>query len=266
MSLRAAANHSRRGQELPPDAVGGEVRGTRLTPWQALSQMGWLTALLAGAGGLAIANIVNQPPFKAHAFALPVLTGWGSFLAFGLSIELCIAQVVWQQRRWRTSTLILMAGGLSNLASSGASSLLMVASSWSAQGLIAASPTALFSMSIGTMGALYCLIAPKPQGRSNGGASALGEAGDALGATFIVTAATGGLAFVMGAGLSLIPGVGVRAGILVQLGGAAFIGAAIFYLGLRTGVREYCRAGIAILGGFALAGLMSLASWAAASI
>lgn len=257
--------------------------GERLTFGEALKDFGWFTLLFTAVIGgtsvlallesvfvqqeliavfqwivdgynriAALAGAIVEPLFRPALQALNDAFGWELHLAphwrplfiLGMVMVMGLARGAWRSGNRKDAVFAVVVIGLGALIGALVSGLLPLSGGWWAQGLGAAAPAMALFVFFGLAGVL---AGGDPADNTPLGAAAL----------FILIA--GALAFVMGAGLSFVPGLSAGAGVLALAIIIALFGAGFLWLGLHNNDRGDATLGLTILGGFASAGLVLVA-------
>jgi hypothetical protein len=170
---------------------------------------------------------------------------WRSLFVLGMLLVLGLARGAWRSGHRRDAALAVLVIGVGALAGALVSGLLPLAGGWWAQGLGAALPTiALFA---------FFGIAAALSG---------GEEKTPVGAAVLFVVIAGALAFVLGALLSLVPGLAAGAGVLSLALMIGLFGAGFLWNGLRNNDPGDAVLGLIVLGGFVSAGMVLIADLA----
>lgn len=172
---------------------------------------------------------------------------WRPLFILGMVLVIGLARAAWRAGHRLEAVLAITVIGAGALAGAIVSGLMPQDGGWWAQGLGAAAPTlALFSF----FGGAAALSGGDPAERTPLAAAVL----------FIVI--SGAFAFVLGAALSLVPGLATGAGVLALALIIATFGAGFLWGGLINNDRSDAVLGLTILGGFASAALVLVADFA----
>jgi hypothetical protein len=175
---------------------------------------------------------------------------WRPLFILGMVLVIGLARAAWRSGERREALLGIVFIGAGALIGAFISGLMPLEGGWWAQGLSAALPTlALFSF-FGLAGVI-----------------AGGDPADAtpLGAALLFIFIMSGLAFVLGAGLSFVPGLAAGAGVVALAAIIALFGAGFLWYGLAHNDRSDAALGLTVLGGFASAALILIADIAVKS-
>lgn len=257
---------------------------TRLTFGEALKEFGWFallfTTVIGGASVLAllesvfvdhrlvalfqwivdgysrittVVGAVFEPLFQPVVawingqlhLQLHLAPHWRPLFILGMVLVMGLARMAARAGEVWEAFLAVIVIGAGALIGSLISGLMPQDAIWWSQGLGAAVPTiAIF----GFFGAAAAMSGGDPADRTPLG----------MAVAFILIA--GAVAFVFGAGLSFVPGVGAGAGVLGLALIVAMFGAGFLWNGLANNDRSDAALGLTILGGFASAGLVLAAN------
>jgi hypothetical protein len=166
---------------------------------------------------------------------------WRPLFILGMVLVVGLARSAWRAGHKRDAVLAILVIGAGALMGAVVSGLMPLTGGWWAQGLAAAAPTtALFTF----FGAAAALSGGEPADRTPPQVAAL----------FIIVA--GVVAFVLGAALSFVPGLGAGAGVVGLAIIVAVFGAGFLWGGLAGNDSNDATLGLTILGGFVSAALI----------
>lgn len=277
-----------RGDHEPTGGVPSE-QSVRLSLWDVASGLSWYPLLLMGLGGLSIIDILERAVFEGLEWVTPlrvVMDGYDRLtLLAAVLLEPILAPVVrylgarlelnlhlhehWRplfvfsltyavgvlrfsaNLTWFPSILARAALSIVALAGATLAGLFPLTSSWWMQGSMAATPIVFV---IGAMMWWPLVLADlDPTGEP--------LQWEQVAAAHAVPAVVGVVAFVLGAALSLVPGLASGAGFAALGLVVALLGYFQFQGALMAGAREGALSGLTIVGGFLAAGLVLIANW-----
>jgi len=264
--------------------MADEAKPKKLTLGEAIKDLGWFPLLFAvGVGGPSILVVLEQvmvnhqlvPALRwivdgyqrvmavlgasVEPWVRPAIDwvntrlGWSMTLnpvwrpIFALSMVFVMATVRTAIRAGSVGGAVTGGGALSigSLATALLIGLFAAGPGWLAQGAVAALPFAMFVLVLAAIDAAER---------------------DWRGFFSPVTGFVTLFVFVLGAGLSFVPGLAQSGGLLVFGAVIALLGAGLLAEGLRGGNRDLTRAGLTILGGFVAAGLILIADFAVTAL